>query len=93
VIIVVVSLSFSLPGVSSLKEKRRRVKSLITRVRNKFNVSISEVADNDSHRVATIGAAIVTNDTAFGHQVASQVIRMAESEPEMLLTDCKTETL
>jgi len=53
---MVVTIRLALPQVNSLKEKRRILKSLLARLRNDFNVSIAEIADNDVHRMATVGA-------------------------------------
>jgi hypothetical protein len=78
--------------VDSLKEKRRIVKSLLVRLRNDFNISAAEVADNDRHRTATIGVAVVSNDSSFGHRVASKVVNKIESVPEVVLSDYHTET-
>ncbi len=92
-VVVLVRVRLDLPGVDSLKEKRRRIKSLIQRLRNKFNVSVAEVEHNDTHRVATLGIVLVTNDSAFGHQVMSQIVRKIETEPEIILAEYHTETL
>jgi len=78
--------------VGSLKEKRRILKSLLARVKNQFNVSISEVADNGVLRTATLGAAVVTNDTRFGHQVIAKVIDKIEASPNVVVLDINTET-
>jgi hypothetical protein len=80
-----------IPGVGSLKEKRRILKSLLTRLRNNFNISISEVGDNDVLRSAQIGAAVVTNDTSFGHQVMSQVVNKIEANHDVVMTEYNTE--
>jgi uncharacterized protein YlxP (DUF503 family) len=82
-----------LPGVGSLKEKRRILKSLMTRLRNNFNISIAEVGDNDVLRSATLGAAVTSNSTSFGHQVIAKVVNKIESEPNVILADYRTETL
>ena len=81
-----------LPPVGSLKEKRRIIKSLITRTRNDFNVSIAEVADNDQHRVATLGAAVVSNDSGFAHSVIAKVVDKVRSTPGLEILDYATET-
>ena len=52
-------------GIASLKEKRGIVKSLIGRIQSRFNVSISEVDQQDSRGSAVIGVAVVSNDAAF----------------------------
>jgi len=91
-ITVVVKVRLDIPGVDSLKEKRRIIKSLLARIKNQFNVSISEVADNDVLRTATLGAAVVTNDTRFGHQVISKVVNRIEASPDVVVLDINTET-
>ncbi len=92
-IIGTVIVELNLPGINSLKEKRRRIKSLLTRLRNKFNVSAAEVDYNDSHRRACLGVAVVSNDTQFSDRVISQVINMIETENEMFITDYQVEII
>ena len=76
----------------SLKEKRRILKSLITRLHNDFNISISEVADNDILRRATLGAAIVSNSAAFGDQVIAKVVNRIANNNNVIIADYHTET-
>jgi uncharacterized protein YlxP (DUF503 family) len=80
-----------LPGVDSLKEKRRIIKSLMARLRNKFNISIAEVADHDRHRSAVLGAAVVSNDSAFGNAVIAQVVNQVQLSGDAILADYSTE--
>lgn len=49
-------------GVNSLKAKRKIVKSILARIRNRFNISAAETGRNDSHDWAEIGFALVGND-------------------------------
>lgn len=65
----------------SLKEKRHVVKSLKERLRGKFNVSISEIEDQDLHNSAVIAAAVVSPSRDF----ASQILRAVEDEAESQL--------
>ncbi|MGA6925684.1 MAG: DUF503 domain-containing protein [Desulfosarcina sp.] len=46
----------------SLKEKRRVVKAIVARIRNHFNASVAEVADNDVYQRAVIGVGLVGSD-------------------------------
>ncbi len=80
-----------LPGVNSLKEKRRIIKSLMARLQNKFNISIAEVGENDRHRTAVLGAAVVSNDAAFGDSVIAQVVNTVQSSGDAILADYSTE--
>ena len=78
--------------MTSLKDKRRILKSLLASLRKDFNVSAAEVDLNDVHRSAVIGAAVVSNDTAFGHSVISKVVNRIEAKSDVLLADFRTET-
>jgi uncharacterized protein len=73
--------------MESLKDKRQIVRSLIERMRGKFNVSASEVEDNDVWRRATVGVGIVTNDPRFANQVLSQVVNYVEDDGRAILDD------
>jgi hypothetical protein len=61
---------FRIHDSHSLKEKRKIVKSIIARLQNHFNASVSEVGANDMHQRAEIGFALVGND----HQVINSKI-------------------
>ena len=91
-ITVTLKVKLDLPGVNSLKEKRRIIKSIMARLKNKFNISISEVEAQDSHRTAVIGAAIVSNDAAFGNSVLSKVVSHLELSRDAVLLDYTIET-
>jgi uncharacterized protein YlxP (DUF503 family) len=68
---VVASLTWelSLPGCSSLKEKRSVVRSLRDRLRAKFNVSVAETAHQDVHTRAQLTIALVATDASFAESV------------------------
>jgi uncharacterized protein YlxP (DUF503 family) len=71
-----------IPWVHSLKEKRMVVKSLCAKVKNKFNVSIAEIEDQDIHKSIVIGLACVTNDNAHADQILGNVIKFIEANTE-----------
>lgn len=54
--------------VHSLKEKRMVVKSLVQRLKNKFNISVGEVDKQDIHQSIVIGISAVCGSSK---QVAS----------------------
>ena len=88
---VILKIELSLSGVSSLKEKRRILKSLISKLQNNFNISIAEVESQDVYRRAVIGAAIVSNSANFGNQVIAKVVNQIESNPQVIVVDYTTE--
>ncbi|TBX11721.1 DUF503 domain-containing protein [Clostridium perfringens] len=48
--------------VHSLKEKRMVVKSIVQRLKNKFNVSVGEFDEQDIHQIIVIGISAVCGD-------------------------------
>jgi len=62
-----------LPENSSLKGKRSVVKSIITQVKNKFEVSAAEVDNQDVWQIATIGVSCISNDSQHTNEVLSKV--------------------
>ncbi len=63
-----------LPENSSLKGKRQLLRSLTTRLRNKFNVAVAEVDDNDLWQIATIGVTCVSNDARHAREMLDRVL-------------------
>jgi uncharacterized protein YlxP (DUF503 family) len=79
--------------VSSLKEKRMIVKSLIDKVRHKFNVSAAEVDDQDVHKLVVIGFACVTNEVRHANSIIDNVLDFIESNTEAQIVDTVIEIL
>ena len=70
----VCKINIRLPENSSLKGKRQVLKSITSRVRNKFNVSVAEIDNHDRWQLATIGICCVSNDNRFTNEVLSRVV-------------------
>lgn len=58
-----------IPTCASLKEKRGRIKPLMSRLRREFNVSVAELDLQDQWQEAIIGCAMI--GTGRGHLEAS----------------------
>ena len=65
---------FRLPENLSLKGKRQVLKSITTRVGNKFNVSVAEIDDHDLWQLATLGICCVSNNKRHTNEVLSKVV-------------------
>lgn len=74
-------LHLHLPQAQSLKDKRRIVKSILTRLQNEFTVSAAEVEDQDAWQVATLGLAFVSNDSRHANSVISKAVHFVETGP------------
>src|SRR5947207_7375119 len=64
----------------SLKGKRMVVKSVIQRVRNRFNVAIAEIDTHDTWELITLGIVCVSDDPRHANEMLSKVIGFIESE-------------
>ena len=69
----VITLELHLPGCSSLKEKRSRLKPLLAALHQNFNVSAAEIEHQDAHRSAVIACAVVSNSDKHGNRVLSGI--------------------
>ena len=83
-----------LPENLSLKGKRQVVKSITTRVRSKFNVSVAEVGDQDLWQSAALGICCVSNDKRYTSEVLSKVVDfIVSSRFEVEILDYEIEIL
>ncbi len=70
----VCKIKLRIPEGSSLKDKRRVLKSITSRIGNKVNVSVDETDDNDLWQLATLGISCVSNDKLHVNEVLSRVV-------------------
>ncbi len=77
-VVGVCHLDLSIRESNSLKGKRRILKRVIARVKNKFNVSIAEVGNHDLWQSAQIGFCIVGNDKRFINSSLDKVVHFIE---------------
>lgn len=90
-VIGVCTIVLSLDDVFSLKEKRHVVKSIIERLKSRFNVSVAEVDLNDKWKNAVIGIACVTNDAKHADSMLASVVNFAENDGRAVVDDYSTE--
>ena len=76
-------LTYYLPGSHSLKEKRMVVRRIKDRTRQKFNVSIAEVDENDLWQKALIAVALVGNERRFVESALDEVVRFMREQAEV----------
>lgn len=82
-----VKIYIHVPWVMSLKDKRMVVKSIVTRVRNRFNVSIAEVGENDVHQTIVLGFACVSTSASHADSIIDNVLNFIEENIEGEITD------
>ncbi len=77
----------------SLKDKRHVVKSLIERLKARYNISIAEIDDLDSWQTALIGFACVSNKTKHVQSVINNVIKFIDNDGRLEITGQDIEIL
>jgi len=83
-----------LPENDSLKGKRQFVKSLASRLRNKYNVSVAEVDDNDRWQIVRLGITCVANNERHVNEVLGSVVQfITRSRLDAELLDYEIEVL
>lgn len=89
----VARLVISIPGARSLKDRRRVVKSLKDRLRARLPVSLAEIGDLERYQVATLGLAVVSNDSARCSEIMAAAAGMARVARDAVLADVATEVV
>jgi hypothetical protein len=84
-------LEFRLHEVHSLKEKRRIANSLKQKLKNKFNVAVSEVDNQNSHDRLVLAAVTVSNETQRVQSLLSKAVSMIEASTSEELVDTHLE--
>ncbi len=64
--------------VNSLKRKRQVLRQIIDRTKNKFNVAIAEVGDNDLWQSAKIGFVVVGNESGHVNSMVDKISSFIE---------------
>lgn len=80
-------LLIELPEASSLKDKRRVVKSIKDRMRIRFHLSCAETELQESLRFAQLGAALVSNSAEFGESVMRKALASIENDFSLRIHD------
>ena len=82
-----------IPHNSSLKGKRKVIKSIKDRVRVRFNVSVAEIDRQEEWQRATLGIACVSNEVGLVDRILTKVVNLIETSPDAALIDYQIEIL
>ena len=81
------NIDLHLPESRSLKSKRRVLKSLVDRLRNRYNVSVAEVEHQDLWQRARISVAVVSNDSRYSNRVLTKVMDQVNDDATVQVID------
>lgn len=92
-VIGICTIEMFFPNLQSLKEKRRVLKSMLAKLRQKYNVSVAEIDDHDKWQKTTLAAACVSNDSGFIYGVLNRIVKELENEKEGYLINYNVEII
>jgi uncharacterized protein YlxP (DUF503 family) len=78
-VVGVCTIELHLREVQSLKGKRQILKSIITRVKNTFNVAIAEVDYHDKWQRTRLGVAVISTEQGHANGILSKVVNFIET--------------
>ncbi|MDH5394337.1 MAG: DUF503 domain-containing protein [Gammaproteobacteria bacterium] len=64
-VVCVIVIELLIPMARSLKDKRKQIKSLKARLKNRFNLSVAETAALDEWQRAVLGISMISNDRRY----------------------------
>jgi uncharacterized protein len=82
-----------LGDVHSLKQKRAVVRPVVAELRRRFEVAVAEAGNQDLHRRALFGVAVVSGDAAHVREVLEACERLVAARPELELLSARQRML
>jgi uncharacterized protein len=73
------TLHLLLPGCTSLKEKRSRLKPALSRLHREFNVSAAEIDKHDAWQEAVLACVVVSNDPKHNTSLLQKIVAYIEA--------------
>ena len=91
--VLVMTINLRADWVHSLKEKRMIVRSITQRLKNKFNISVNEVGNQDVHKDITIGISGICATNAQVDSTAENIINFIEMNTDAELVNIEKEVI
>ncbi|RAZ70087.1 DUF503 domain-containing protein [Planococcus maitriensis] len=91
--ILLMECEFFIPTAHSLKEKRAVVKSMMTRTKQKFNVSAAEVDHQEVWQRTRLAFVTVSSSKEAAEREMEHVLRFLESNPSWECMEIQKEYL
>lgn len=91
-IVGVITAHIHMHGITSLKQKRSIIKSLMGRLQSRFNIAVAEVDGHDNKNYAVIGMTTVANETGFIDKQLDTVVGFMQKDGRFYLGQIERET-
>ena len=91
--ILIMEVTLRATWVQSLKEKRMIVKSIVQKLKNKFNISVAEIENQDIHKTIVIGIAGICANSSQVDSTMEHIITFIECNTEAEIIDIQKEDI
>ncbi|WP_097033938.1 DUF503 domain-containing protein [Clostridium tertium] len=91
--VLVMSIKLRASWVHSLKEKRMVVKSIIQKLKNKFNISVNEVEDQDIHQSIVIAISSICSSSSHVDSTMENIINFIELNTDAELINIEKDVI
>ena len=91
--VLVMSIKLRASWVHSLKEKRMVVKSIIQKLKNKFNISVNEVEDQDIHQSIVIAISSICSSSSRVDSTMENIINFIELNTDAELINIEKDVI
>lgn len=89
----ILKITVHIGGMNSLKEKRRVIKSILDKIRAKFNVSAAETGRQDEWNACEMGFSFVSNEASHADGMLSAIIRFIDFDARVEIVDTQSEII
>ena len=87
------TVELQIPAASCLKSKRKVIKSLLDRIRSRFNASAAEIACLDKWQRSVVGIVMLSNNRKKLEADAAKIREMVAEYPELICIGFASEWL
>lgn len=91
--VTLLTIELIIPHAQSLKEKRREVRGLKDRIRNKFNASVAEVGYQDKWQRTVLAVCLVGSDKRQLISDSARIRTLCEQASDVTITTIDQEWL
>jgi len=80
VVVALATLTLSVAEAASIKDRRRVARSVVERVRSRFNVAVAEIDPDEPWNTVTLGVACISTESGHAHAVLEKVVGFIEGQ-------------
>lgn len=91
--ILVMKITLRASWVHSLKEKRMIVKSIVQKLKNKFNISVCETDEQDTHKTIVIAITGICANCAQSDSTMEKIITFIENNTDAEIINIESEDI